>query len=62
MDDKGIKRIALVTNNGSFGKGEHDAFTKALDQPGVKPVADQVVTATRRTSAPRSPRSGRTRS
>jgi len=44
VDDKGIKSIALVTNNGSFGKGEHDAFTKALDQRGVKPVADQVVT------------------
>ena len=44
VDGKGIKSIALVTNNGSFGKGEHDAFTKALDQRGVKPVADQVVT------------------
>ena len=45
VDDKAIKSIALVTNNGSFGKGEHDAFTKALDQRGVKPVADQVVTS-----------------
>jgi branched-chain amino acid transport system substrate-binding protein len=45
VDGKGIKSIALVTNNGSFGKGEHDAFTKALDQRGVKPVADQVVTS-----------------
>jgi ABC-type branched-subunit amino acid transport system substrate-binding protein len=45
VDGKGIKNIALVTNNGSFGKGEHDAFTKALDQRGVKPVADQVVTS-----------------
>ena len=44
VDGKGIKSIALVTNNGSFGKGEHDAFTKALDQRAVKPVADQVVT------------------
>ena len=44
VDDKAIKSIALVTNNGSFGKGEHDAFTKALDQRWVKPVADQVVT------------------
>jgi branched-chain amino acid transport system substrate-binding protein len=44
VDDKGIKTIAMITNNGSFGKGEHDAFTKALASRGVKPVADQVVT------------------
>jgi branched-chain amino acid transport system substrate-binding protein len=45
VDKKGIKSIALVTNNGSFGKGEHDAFTKALSSRGVTPVADQVVTS-----------------
>src|SRR4051812_45085219 len=44
VDKKGIRSIALVTNNGSFGKGEHDAFTKALSSRGVTPVADQVVT------------------
>jgi branched-chain amino acid transport system substrate-binding protein len=44
VDQKGIKSIALITNNGSFGKGEHDAFSKALGKRGVTPVADQVVT------------------
>jgi branched-chain amino acid transport system substrate-binding protein len=44
VDQKGIKSIALITNNGSFGKGEHDAFSKALGTRGVTPVADQVVT------------------
>jgi branched-chain amino acid transport system substrate-binding protein len=44
VDSKGIKSIALITNNGSFGKGEHDAFSKALAARGVTPVADQVVT------------------
>lgn len=41
---KGFKKIALITNNGSYGKGEHDAFTAALASRGVTPVADQVVT------------------
>ncbi|MEU7908765.1 ABC transporter substrate-binding protein [Actinoplanes sp. NPDC049118] len=44
VDTQGIKSIALITNNGSYGKGEHDAFTKALAARGVTPVADQVVT------------------
>src|SRR4030095_11825840 len=44
VETKGIRSIALITNNGSFGKGEHDAFTKALSSRGVTPVADQVVT------------------
>jgi branched-chain amino acid transport system substrate-binding protein len=30
--------------NGSYGKGEHDAFLKALSSRGIKPVTDQVVT------------------
>ena len=30
VDTKGLKKIALISNNGSFGKGERDAFTKAL--------------------------------
>src|SRR4051812_23909443 len=30
VDTKGTKTIAMITNNGSYGKGEHDAFTKAL--------------------------------
>lgn len=44
VETKGIKNIAMITNNGSFGKGEHDAFTKALSARSVTPVADQVVT------------------
>jgi branched-chain amino acid transport system substrate-binding protein len=44
VDDKGLKKVALISNNGSFGKGEREAFTKALADRGVKPVDDQVVT------------------
>jgi branched-chain amino acid transport system substrate-binding protein len=44
VETKGIKNIAMITNNGSFGKGEHDAFLKALQTRTVTPVADQVVT------------------
>jgi branched-chain amino acid transport system substrate-binding protein len=44
VDDKGFKKIALISNNGSYGKGERDAFTKALAGRGVTPVDDQVVT------------------
>jgi branched-chain amino acid transport system substrate-binding protein len=44
VDQQGIKSIAMITNNGSYGKGEHDAFTKALTARSVTPVADQVVT------------------
>lgn len=44
VDTKGIKSIAMITNNGSYGKGEHDAFTKALASRGVTPVVDNVVT------------------
>jgi branched-chain amino acid transport system substrate-binding protein len=44
VDQKGLKKIALISNNGSFGKGERDAFTKALSSRQVTPVDDQVVT------------------
>jgi branched-chain amino acid transport system substrate-binding protein len=44
IQDKGYQRIAMITNNGSFGKGEHDAFTKAAGDLGVKALTDQVVT------------------
>jgi branched-chain amino acid transport system substrate-binding protein len=44
VDTKGIKSIAMITNNGGFGKGEHDAFLKALQSRSVTPVDDQVVT------------------
>jgi branched-chain amino acid transport system substrate-binding protein len=44
VDNKGLKKIALISNNGSYGKGEREAFTKALAGRGVTPVDDQVVT------------------
>jgi branched-chain amino acid transport system substrate-binding protein len=44
VDTKGFKKIAMITNNGAYGKGEHAAFTKALAGRGVTPVADEVVT------------------
>jgi branched-chain amino acid transport system substrate-binding protein len=44
VDQKGHKKIALISNNGSYGKGEHDAFTKSLAGRSVTPVDDQVVT------------------
>ncbi|MFJ9174097.1 ABC transporter substrate-binding protein [Streptomyces sp. NPDC102360] len=44
VKDKGLKKIAMISNNGSFGKGEHDAFAKAIKDLGVSPVSDQVVT------------------
>ena len=44
VDKKNIKKIAMITNNGSFGKGEHDAFKDALSKRGITPVSDQVVT------------------
>jgi ABC-type branched-subunit amino acid transport system substrate-binding protein len=44
VDTKGIKKIAMITNNGSYGKGEHDAFTAALAKRQVAPLVDQVVT------------------
>ncbi|GAA3974860.1 ABC transporter substrate-binding protein [Actinomadura viridis] len=44
VDDRKMKKIALITNNGAYGKGEHDAFLKAMADRGLKPVADEVVT------------------
>jgi branched-chain amino acid transport system substrate-binding protein len=44
VDQQGIKSIAMISNNGSYGKGEHDAFLKALSGRNIKPVTDQVVT------------------
>ena len=40
----GKKSIAMITNNGAYGKGEHDAFLAQLKKQGIKPVADKVVT------------------
>ncbi|MDL4814318.1 ABC transporter substrate-binding protein [Actinomadura opuntiae] len=44
VDTRKMKKIAMISNNGSYGKGEHDAFLKALGDRGIKPVADEVVT------------------
>jgi branched-chain amino acid transport system substrate-binding protein len=44
VEDKGFKNIAVISNNGSFGKGEREAFTKALADRGITPADDQVVT------------------
>jgi len=41
---KGYKSIAMICNNGAYGKAEQDAFTASLSSKGVKPVANQVVT------------------
>ncbi|MFD6276390.1 ABC transporter substrate-binding protein [Streptomyces sp. NPDC060209] len=41
---KKFRKIAMISNNGSYGKGEHDAFTAALKKSGITPVSDQVVT------------------
>ncbi len=44
VDTKGLKSFAMITNDGGYGKGEHDAFLKALQSRNVTPVDDQVVT------------------
>lgn len=41
---KDYKSIAMISNNGAYGAGEHDAFLAALGDSGVKPDADQIVT------------------
>ncbi|MEU4407892.1 ABC transporter substrate-binding protein [Streptosporangium sp. NPDC023963] len=44
VDDKGYKKIALISNNGAYGAGEHDAFLAALKSRNVTAIADEVVT------------------
>ncbi|MEV5560271.1 ABC transporter substrate-binding protein [Nonomuraea wenchangensis] len=44
VDEKGHKKIALISNNGAYGAGEHDAFLNSLRTRNVTPVADEVVT------------------
>jgi branched-chain amino acid transport system substrate-binding protein len=44
VDEKGHKKIALISNNGAYGAGEHDAFLSSLKTRNVTPVADEVVT------------------
>ena len=43
VQTKGYKKIAMLTNNDSYGAGEHDAFQSSLKTLGVTPVADKVV-------------------
>ena len=40
---KGYKKIAMLTNNDSYGTGEESSFTNALKALGVTPVAAKVV-------------------
>jgi branched-chain amino acid transport system substrate-binding protein len=42
---KGYKKIAMLTNNDSYGAGEDKAFTSALQTLGITPVAAKVVPA-----------------
>lgn len=44
VDGKGYKKIALISNNGTYGAGEHDAFLAALKTRNVTPIADEAVT------------------
>ena len=44
VGDKGYKTFALISNNGGYGSGEHDAFTAALKSRGITPTDDKVVT------------------
>ena len=43
VQTKGYKKIAMLTNNDSYGAGEHDAFPSSLKSLGITPVADKVV-------------------
>lgn len=45
VDTKGYKTFAMITNNGGYGTGEHDAFLDALASRDIKPTHDKVVTA-----------------
>jgi branched-chain amino acid transport system substrate-binding protein len=44
VNKMGAKKVAVFTNSGAFGKGEHDTFVAALKSMNVTPVAEQVVT------------------
>jgi branched-chain amino acid transport system substrate-binding protein len=45
VDKLKLTSIALISNDGAYGKGERAAFTAALAGRGLAPVADQVVSA-----------------
>jgi branched-chain amino acid transport system substrate-binding protein len=40
---RGLTSLALITNDGAYGKGERAAFTAALSRRGLAPVTDRVV-------------------
>jgi branched-chain amino acid transport system substrate-binding protein len=44
VGEKGYKTFALITNNGGYGAGEHDAFLAALKDRNIEPTDDKVVT------------------
>jgi branched-chain amino acid transport system substrate-binding protein len=44
VTSKGMKSVAMISNNGAYGTGEHDAFLAALKNLGVTPTDDEVVT------------------
>jgi branched-chain amino acid transport system substrate-binding protein len=44
VNKKHYKKIAMITNNDSYGAGEHDAFLADLKKMGLQPTSDQVVT------------------
>ncbi|GAA4346585.1 ABC transporter substrate-binding protein [Angustibacter luteus] len=44
VEDKGYKTFAMISNNGGYGTGEHDAFKAALSSRNITPTDDKVVT------------------
>ena len=44
VQKKNLTAIAMITNNGTYGKGEHDSFLAELTALNVKPLIDKVVT------------------
>src|SRR5579862_3167632 len=49
---KGYKKIAMLTNNDSYGAGEESSFTTALKSLGITPVASKVVPSTQTNMTP----------
>jgi branched-chain amino acid transport system substrate-binding protein len=49
---KGYKKIAMLTNNDSYGAGEDKSFTSALKSLGITPVASKVVPSTQTNMTP----------
>ncbi|MCL6593882.1 MAG: ABC transporter substrate-binding protein, partial [Alicyclobacillus sp.] len=45
VNQLGYKRIAMITNSGGFGQGNHTTFLQDLKDHGLTPVADEVVSA-----------------